>query len=204
MIEAVISLFLILYSKNYMNYNIVCTAAYNETINITNTSIPLSNCITLVGDYCTIHHEASLGSFLSIISWMTVSGTTTFVFSFIKPIIHYIISFLEIKFHYDVYVKCDYYKIYGIFNLFTLFFFAWTITGAVLFWRDCKNLQPQNVNTFMWICLISWCVCICYNSHFAQFMFKKAYLFDTSNVFGVNVCKVFNVCKVRNSQNSPI
>jgi hypothetical protein len=34
------------------------------------------------------------------------------------------------------------------------FNFAWLIIGAVIFWRDCKNLDPLEVNNMMWASLI--------------------------------------------------
>ena len=32
---------------------------------------------------------------------------------------------------------------------------AWIITGSVMFWRDCQEVRPIEVNTMMWITLIS-------------------------------------------------
>jgi len=35
-----------------------------------------------------------------------------------------------------------------------IFNFSWLIVGSLIFWRDCYDLQPESVNTFMWISLI--------------------------------------------------
>ncbi len=36
----------------------------------------------------------------------------------------------------------------GVFQL------AWLIVGSVTFWRDCRDLDPESVNTLMWCSLI--------------------------------------------------
>ena len=30
----------------------------------------------------------------------------------------------------------------------------WIVIGAIMFFRDCKDKIPQQLNTLMWICLI--------------------------------------------------
>lgn len=43
-----------------------------------------------------------------------------------------------------------------IISCFVCFFrFAWLIVGSVMFWRDCFNLKPEEVNSLMWACLIN-------------------------------------------------
>ena len=36
-----------------------------------------------------------------------------------------------------------------------MFNIAWIIIGSVMFWRDCYHIQPKEINTMMWITLIS-------------------------------------------------
>lgn len=35
-----------------------------------------------------------------------------------------------------------------------LIWYPWIITGSFLFWRDCNNLAPTQLNTMMWVILI--------------------------------------------------
>lgn len=32
--------------------------------------------------------------------------------------------------------------------------FAWLIIGSIIFWRDCYDLTPKFINTFIWVSLI--------------------------------------------------
>ncbi|ATZ81093.1 hypothetical protein BMW23_1049 [Bodo saltans virus] len=36
----------------------------------------------------------------------------------------------------------------------SMFKFAWLIVGSVMFWRDCSNMNPTQINTLMWCSLI--------------------------------------------------
>lgn len=40
------------------------------------------------------------------------------------------------------------------FNLSLLFMWAWLIVGSVMFWRDCRHLGPDSLNTMMWCSII--------------------------------------------------
>ena len=35
-----------------------------------------------------------------------------------------------------------------------IFYVSWLITGSIIFWRDCSNLEPFILNIFMWFSLI--------------------------------------------------
>jgi hypothetical protein len=40
------------------------------------------------------------------------------------------------------------YVVTGLFN------FVWLILGSILFWRDCPNVKPQNLNFYLWFTLV--------------------------------------------------
>ena len=47
-----------------------------------------------------------------------------------------------------------YYILNVITNLFIFFNLVWVITGSVIFWVDCNNLYPKEINILMYISLI--------------------------------------------------
>ena len=47
-----------------------------------------------------------------------------------------------------------YYIIYIINIIFSVYNIAWLITGSIIFWGYCKNLEPENINILMYFSLI--------------------------------------------------
>lgn len=47
-----------------------------------------------------------------------------------------------------------YYICYIINSFFLIFNLSWLIVGSIIFWVDCKNLEPANINTLMYFSLI--------------------------------------------------
>ena len=80
---------------------------------------------------------------LPVSDWLIVQGSTTItLFLFIS------ILFTCGKNSIGYYIMII--SIY-ILNVFSL---CWLVIGSINFWKDCPNLQPSGINTFMWVSLI--------------------------------------------------
>jgi hypothetical protein len=90
----------------------------------------------LNGDICD-------SSIVSIPLWLLVKGATK-MFSSIIIIIYHVCQHKSL---------CA--NITGvIYIIFTLFLTIWLIFGGIIFIKDCYNLKPKELNTFIWISLV--------------------------------------------------
>ena len=86
---------------------------------------------------------------ISIKNWLLIKASTSFV-----------VTALVILCYMASNKSCLYYLVKPITVLFNLFYLVWIIIGSIIFWRDCINLQPQQLNTFMYFSLIFGYICI--------------------------------------------
>jgi hypothetical protein len=87
-------------------------------------------------------NEVNCESIVSIPIWLIVKGSVKTV-STIAGLSYHLM---------DIKSLCAYFLfIHIVCNMFLL---AWVILGSIIFWRDCPNLEPKNVNTLMWFSLI--------------------------------------------------
>jgi hypothetical protein len=125
-----------------------------NAINITNASfIPLPpnttfSPLTLTPTSQPASVSTNLIDTIGIYSWMIAHGVIG-IFEVINVSIFVITSFTE--------SDCGIIS-FGISLLFlilmVLFRFCWLIVGGVMFWRDCPNLYPSQMNDLMWATLI--------------------------------------------------
>ena len=85
-------------------------------------------------------------SIISIPVWLIVKGSIS-LFLISLHIIRYV-GIITKKFKKLVVVT--------VILIITMAFFllVWLIVGSITFWRDCKDLNPESVNTLMWCTLI--------------------------------------------------
>ncbi len=131
---SVLPITVLAYAGTY-RHNVMCNPV---TINVTNS-------ITNVTTQVMYDSEPRLGSTIGIETWLIVEGVTQLIFAIVvATLVAAMCSNMDITICASGCVS----MLISVFNL------AWTITGSVMFWRDCPNTTPSNINTFMWIILI--------------------------------------------------
>jgi hypothetical protein len=75
----------------------------------------------------------STSLFVDIPIWLVIQGLLSFLLSFLY---------------------LSYTCIEGIYYLFLFVYLIWNILGSLIFWKDCYNLTPDNINILMWVSLI--------------------------------------------------
>jgi hypothetical protein len=88
-------------------------------------------------------NEVNCESLVSIPLWLIVKGSVKTV-STIAGVSYYLM---------DVKSLCACFLIF-IHIICNMFLLGWVILGSIIFWRDCPNLEPKNVNTLLWFSLI--------------------------------------------------
>ena len=88
--------------------------------------------------------------FISISEWLVIKGSISVI-----GIIILFVCFFSAK---NSLLYCLILPVVYIINLFLL---IWVIVGSILFWRDCPNLEPKEVNTYMWFSLIFGYIFVC-------------------------------------------
>lgn len=86
---------------------------------------------------------------IGIYKWLIVHGAIG-IFEVVNVIIYFVSSFLT---ETNVGV-CSWITSLCLMIMIALFRFSWLIVGAVMFWRDCPNLYPSQMNDLMWATLI--------------------------------------------------
>jgi len=77
---------------------------------------------------------------ISIPIWLIVKSSLSF-FIILLVYINIVLSSDNLYPYYILYITY-------IFNIF------WVIIGSIIFWKDCSNITPYYVNTFIWFDLI--------------------------------------------------
>jgi hypothetical protein len=88
-------------------------------------------------------NEVNCESLVTIPLWLILQGSVKTV-STIAGLSYFLM---------DVKSLCAYF-LFFIHIVCNMFLLGWVILGSIIFWRDCPNLEPKNVNTLMWFSLI--------------------------------------------------
>ena len=85
---------------------------------------------------------------ISIPEWLVIDGSSGLLF---YTVFLYIIIY---KIIYEDKLSISYIFAVTLFILSSLFKVAWIVVGSILFWRDCININPKQLNSIMWAVLL--------------------------------------------------